>query len=157
MAVRLRIRQYPILFSVICMNCTEQAIHVTEWVRCFVDPCGMVELRSSASKDLRLLEIWGYCRGEYQDGWLICWHRAVCSISTSVFKRYLPMWLWKQQAPWELYPSTDRPTRHHIPEDCNLGIPFLLVDIILSCEIRFCKVKMWIPVFWIVTPYVLIW
>lgn len=33
MAVCLRMRQYPILFSIVCVNCREQALRVTEWVR----------------------------------------------------------------------------------------------------------------------------
>lgn len=55
-------------------------------LRYFVGPCGMVELRSSPSKDLRIHEIWGYCHWEYQDCGIWCWRRVVCSIGTNALR-----------------------------------------------------------------------
>jgi hypothetical protein len=98
MAVRLRIRQYPILSSIVCVKCREQAFCVTEWVQYFVGPCGMVELGSfsfkglKASWNLRLLPL----------RILRLWNLL---LTCSLLVRYqrvessLPTGLWKQQAP----------------------------------------------------------
>jgi len=155
MAVRLRIRQYPILSSIVCVKCREQAFTVTEWVKVFCRSCGMVELRSSfsleglkTSWDLRLLPL------RISRLWNLM--LTPCSF-VDRYQRVeinLPTGLWKQQARWELYLSTDL---HGVTSSCNLGVQFLLVNVFLSHEIRFCTVKIWIPVFWIVTAYIIVW
>jgi len=106
-AVRLRIRQYPVLSSIVRVKCREQAFCVTEWVKIFCRLlwCVGSEVFSfdgrKASWDLRLLalRIWRLWN-------LILTPCSLLDMYQRVEKN-LPTGLWKQQAPWELCLSAD--------------------------------------------------
>lgn len=107
MAVRLRIRQYPILSSIVCVKCRERAFYVTEWVKIFCRSLwyGGIEVFSfeglEASWDLRLLPL------RISRLWNLM--LTPCSLLDRYHcvERNLPTGLWKQQVPWEPSLSTD--------------------------------------------------